>query len=877
MATDQTSPLLERLRQSDLLEADQLEEVAALPESRDPDPRVLGRWLLRSGWLTRFQINQVGQGRGKDLSIGPYVLLDLLGEGGMGQVFKARHRHMQRIVALKVIRKERLASEAAVKRFYQEAQAAAQLQHPNIAIAYDAGPAGNTHYFAMEYVDGQDLSRLVRDSGPLPAALACEYVRQAALGLQHAHERGLVHRDVKPANLLVSGADPEAAVVKVLDLGLARLQGLGEKALTQSGQVLGTPEYLAPEQALDARSADGRSDLYSLGCTLHFLLTGRPPFGGESLAQVLLQHQIAEPEVPAGGWGDVPAGVQAIVRKLLAKKPEDRIQTPAELAEALAPFCGATKADAPPSALALAKVPSDSVWQTLTAGSNGGSSSRAGARRQAADSSGSGSSAGRTYSFVRSKRRQIAVAATVLAIGGLSLAFLVVVLLLTRSKPSDQAASATSAPVPLAKAPPPDTLPTVGGPGMPEKRPPSTTAVPRPSQRSRAPDPSPPPAVPAKPSANDINAGIQAQRPAPRALAPAEADLAKLPPNKSPQVKTAPLAGNEDLDPIAVAAQGTVPLLHPARIIKAGAKHFARVGISPDGKYGWYTAETSALVDLASGKELSFSPGRGYATNAFSFTPDSSKFLVFTSDRALRLWSIADGALVRTFDCNDHPWVQDLVISSDGKHAAAARGTPWFNPDGTREMRDCGVSVWDIATGREVRAWDWPEQPVSRVAFSLDGNRVFAKCLLERQSSIGVFDVGTGEALPKLKGPTTGFGMTGIVLAPDGRNLLITAYPGVVLWDTKRAMELRQFAHGLGARCVATCDRYIITGGGAQVPNRMEWENCDVRVRDANTGRTVFSLEGHSRIVLSVAVSADGRSILSGDLDGNVLYWKLPR
>jgi serine/threonine protein kinase/WD40 repeat protein len=373
MAAEQTITLLDRLRQCELLTSAQMEELAALPEALDSDPRVLGRILLRREWLTRFQINQVAVGRGKELIVGPYVVLDRLGEGGMGQVFKARHQHMQRVVALKLIRKEKLANEEAVKRFYREVQAAAQLQHANIVVAYDAGPAGNTHYFAMEYIEGSDLARLIRDAGPLPSGQACDYVRQAALGLQHAHERGMVHRDIKPANLFVSWDAAGTAVVKILDMGLARIQaaGEGEKALTQTGQVMGTPDYLAPEQAINARSADIRSDLYSLGCTLYYLLAGRPPFSGDSLAQVLLKHQMAEPEAPAGGWGEIPAEVRKVLNKLLAKEPSQRYQTPQELVAALGPLCGGTAKVAVTGKTAGSDpATSDTGWPTLTGAEN---------------------------------------------------------------------------------------------------------------------------------------------------------------------------------------------------------------------------------------------------------------------------------------------------------------------------------------------------------------------------------------------------------------------------------------------------------------------------------------------------------------------------
>ena len=192
MAAERTAvPFFENLRTSGLLSDAQLAELAKCPEARDPAPAPLARVVLQRGWLTRFQLNMIAAGSAKGLTVGPYLVLDRIGEGGMGTVYKARHQHMQRIVALKVIRKERLATPNALNRFIREVQLAGTLHHPNIVMAYDAGTtAGNTHYFAMEYVDGIDLARLVKEQGPLPVARACDYIRQAALGLQHAQNKG---------------------------------------------------------------------------------------------------------------------------------------------------------------------------------------------------------------------------------------------------------------------------------------------------------------------------------------------------------------------------------------------------------------------------------------------------------------------------------------------------------------------------------------------------------------------------------------------------------------------------------------------------------------------------------------------------------------
>jgi serine/threonine protein kinase/tetratricopeptide (TPR) repeat protein len=270
-----------------------------------------------------------------------YEILECLGEGGMGQVYKARHLRLDRIVALKLIHPERLAQPDAIQRFYREARAAARLAHPHLVTVYDVDEIDGIHFLAMEYIEGSDLGRRVKEHGPLPAERACDYIRQAALGLQHIHERGMVHRDIKPSNLFLTS---NGALVKVLDLGLARLKQPDASnptwaELTQTGVVMGTPAFLAPEQARDSRRVDIRSDIYSLGCTFYYLLTGRLPFTGAGMAEIVVQHQLDEPEPIEKIRSDVPAGVASVLRKIMAKRPEDRYQTPAEVAAALAPFC----------------------------------------------------------------------------------------------------------------------------------------------------------------------------------------------------------------------------------------------------------------------------------------------------------------------------------------------------------------------------------------------------------------------------------------------------------------------------------------------------------------------------------------------------------
>ena len=339
MTADTTEPFLAAIRDTQILTPSQFDELNTWVQSQRPDPNTLAREVNRRGWLTAFQIREIYKGRGVDLRLGPYILLDLLGEGGMGRVYKAYHTRLGRVVALKVIRKEKLSKSNALQRFQQEIRAAAHLSHPNVVLALDADEADGTPFYAMEFVEGADLSKLVQQHGPIPYPIACEYIRQAALGLQHAFERGLVHRDVKPSNLLVT----PRGQVKVLDLGLAMLKEVpgGENSgrVTQDGLVIGTPDFLAPEQAQNPTGVDIRADVYGLGATLYYLITGKVPFDGESPTDKLLKHITEPPPSLRAARPEVPPGLDMLVQAMMAKRPDDRPATPAHIAYALAPFC----------------------------------------------------------------------------------------------------------------------------------------------------------------------------------------------------------------------------------------------------------------------------------------------------------------------------------------------------------------------------------------------------------------------------------------------------------------------------------------------------------------------------------------------------------
>jgi formylglycine-generating enzyme required for sulfatase activity/serine/threonine protein kinase len=278
---------------------------------------------------------------------GKYQVLGKLGEGGMGAVYKAKHTFLGDLVAIKVLNAEALGNPEARMRFLREMQAAGQLKHPNIVRALDAEQIGNLLVLVMEHVPGITLDRLVAQRGPLPVDFACRCIVQAAQGLQHAHEKGMVHRDIKPGNLMVA---PQGQEVKLLDFGLAR--GPREKNRTDQTQMqafMGTPDFVAPEQASDARSADIRADIYSLGCTLYFLLAGRPPFQESTPLALLLAHHQKPPQPLTELRPDMPPMLWAVIAQMLAKTPGERYQTPAEVIRALQPFAtGAARAFAPP-------------------------------------------------------------------------------------------------------------------------------------------------------------------------------------------------------------------------------------------------------------------------------------------------------------------------------------------------------------------------------------------------------------------------------------------------------------------------------------------------------------------------------------------------
>jgi serine/threonine-protein kinase len=698
MPIDRVDTLLETLAESQLLSAAQLEECRG-GLAGFADTKALARHLLQRDWLTPFQVNHLLQGKADELFLDNYVLMERIGQGGMGQVFRARHRIMDRVVALKIIRPERLTNPDLVKRFRREIKLAGQLAHPNIVAAYDADEVRGTHFLVMEFVEGIDLARYVEKHGRRPVPQACEWARQVALGLQHAHERGMVHRDIKPANLLLAVKEN---VVKVLDMGLARLsQGSDAEqtaaGLTQEGTVMGTPDYMAPEQAEESTGVDIRADIYSLGCTLYFLLAGQAPFAGGTLAQKLRRHAQAEPEPLSARRGDVPAGLAAVARKMMAKRPDDRYQTPGEVAAALAPICHAGPVVAVPvAAAAPAAIPvgpaARPVAVPLSPESHAdlpthipGTAAPAQAEETIPPSvldsvasvtlqQGRGPLARARHAWRRLGRRGRVIAGTAAAVVLLAL----LVALFSHKKPT----------------------PTPGGPEEPKS-------------------------VLDRLSANDIP---KEDRPAWQSKELQAVVVAVLGEHRVRVPNFGCMALSPDRKTVAVADGAVIRLVDTKtlREVRELTKHTQAVlclAYSADGKFlaSGGNDGRARVWNVEKGQEVGepFEPGS--PVRAVALTPHGKELLLaWDGSTVIAVYDVGKGERKKVYDGHKTP-VRALVVSTDGKLAYSAAGTTAVGKE-----TDKDVHVWEVASGKPVSQLSGHEGFVSRLELSPDGKRLLA-------------------------------------------------------------------------------------------------------------------------------------------------------
>jgi WD40 repeat protein len=675
-----------------------------------------------------------------------YRVVRLLGEGGMGSVYEAEHLVMQRAVALKVINPAYTACPAALERFRREARAAARLAHPNIVTTYDAEDAGATHFLVMEYAEGVSLGRLVKERGPLPVAEACGYIRQAALGLQHAHERGMVHRDVKPDNL-IRCAD---GTVKVLDFGLASLTAEGSGGLTEANVVMGTPDYMAPEQAEDLRSADIRADVYSLGCTLYYLLTASVPYPAATPMLKILAHREQQPPPIRQARPAVPPELAAVVARMLAKKPAVRYQTPGEVASALQPFVHAS-----------ATLPARKRYPLLVTVT------------LAALFTGLLVAGGVVYRIQSDKGELVITTESddvevVIKQGGRLVRVIdtkadkeITLALRSGTYELELKGASEGLKLDIDRATLTRGETVLARIERTKKRPPKTLGEVR------------------RFEGHEGSIRAVAYSPDGRYVLSASGW-----PKPDGTIRLWDVASGKEV-----------------RRFEGRIGDVASVAFSPDGRQALSAGtEGVALWDVASGKEVRRLEGHDGWVASVAFCPDGRHALSGGYDATVRLWNLATGDEIRKF-LGHESWVVSLAVSPDGGHAASGsldktvrvwelesgkevkrlEGPTRFgnnfvaySPDGRFLLSgwpDGSVRLWEVKTGKEVRSFAGhpsPDAGVGGVAFSPDGRRAVSGGGGDK--TLRLWDVETGKQLACFAGHDDA--IWGVAFSPDGRYAL---------------------------------------------------------------------------------------------------------
>jgi eukaryotic-like serine/threonine-protein kinase len=809
-----------------LFDEAELDSLAAnVPESQG----VLGlaRFLQQAGRLTAYQAAAVYQRKSRGLLIGNYTILEKLGAGGMGMVFKARHRKLGRVVALKILPPSFARDRTAVARFKREIEAAGRLKHPNIVAALDADEDRGVHFLVMEYVEGSDLDNVVRRRGPLPLSQAVDYVIQAALGLEAAHAQGIVHRDIKPSNLMLDGA----GTVRLLDLGLARIaeesNPFGQAAatrLTASGMYMGTVDYMAPEQAEDARKADHRADIYSLGCTLYYLLTGREPFAGDTVLKRLLAHMERPAPLLRTARPEAPAPLEDVYQRMMAKRPAGRPATMTDLI-VLLEMCRTAIAEAPPTPVAAPK--SSARLMVFDEG-----------KRKTSEKGPAPARAGRDESVVVRQHD-----ADDLPVGPeLSLEDLV-----ADVRPD----------VPM--LPP---APTTIKRGVKPTEPVLTRSAP---PRGQRPD-----------RARSLNLALQAaavamvcgflafllwprRTPRPKPTPPAADMSVATPAAPSPVATSVAIPEAPAPPPVANASLAVVePLVEVGRFTGHDSPHVDHVHVLRDGKTLLTTCSDgkARLWDMASGRELRrFCHPAGLRPAAIH--PDGRHVLTGCNDGLVRLWDLQTG--------ESRP-----IVKHEGRVWAVA-----VSPDGTSALSagDHGiVRVSDLRKGGETRrfethnAWDWS------VAFSPDGRRALTG---SGDGVVWLEDLTRNDPPVALRGqPEFAFS---VAFAPDGRHAASSAFGQITYWDlqNRRGVKVPIEPEHLPSLVISPNGRRIWFATGVKGSNGASLDQGMIGFWDTDGhGPPTILNRGHGH--LGMDVLPDG-GIATADLDGVARIWRPSR
>ncbi|MDG3005123.1 family 16 glycoside hydrolase [Paludisphaera mucosa] len=778
-----------------------------------------------------------------------YAIRRELGRGGMGVVYLAYNRMMGRDEVLKVIGPDIMGRPEVFDRFQREIRSVAQLRHPNIVTAYSAFRLGGGLVFAMEYVDGMDLARLIKVKGPLPVVHAAYFAHQAALGLQHAHERGLVHRDIKPHNLMLTH-DGKHRVIKILDFGLAKAtrEGQVDSALTHEGQTLGTPDYIAPEQIFNAPDVDVRADIYSLGCSLYYFLAGRPPFQAASLYDLYQAHISRDAGLLDRLRADVPSELAALVAKMMAKDPDRRFQTPAEVARALTPFFKKPTAAAPrprpdvtpdvavseapldgpaaPPALPPPRPPKpapppEEMWKSLI-DFRDTVADRPSPTPVAAPVPVAALETSSPWSRIPA-RPAIAVGALLL---GLGLAFLVSDLLIRTRYGTIRVGGLPKGAAVAVDGEAATIVWTEGGAGeVSVKAGPHGLEV----RQGRVVVYGEKIAVEA---GTTFTVELDPSRPVP---IPTRPEVEKREPHPWPQTSTRlgremptghwPLALSRDARRLACRRpDGTIGILSaPDSGVFAESLQlrgfFWAAAFSPDGSV-LATAGNDKLVhlwDVASGEEARQLRGHEQAVLAAAYSPDGKWIASGGIDRTLRIWDAATGENKAALGGHTGS-IWSIAFSPDGKWIASGSGDAWEDQKNDPAVME--LMLWNRESG-SFRRLDGHAMRVTSVAFSPDGRRL-ASCSFDK--TLKIWDVETLECLATL-GPYDDHPIDA-AFSPDGRLVASASRDNLVrVWDTRDNSLLDTLTGAtrslLGFVQFSPAGRWIFTGGGSL----KSWEN----------------------------------------------------
>lgn len=784
--------------------------------------------------------------------VGSYEILEELRRGGMGVVYRARHTRLGRVVALKVLPPAQFRDPRAVARFRREMQSAGAIDHPNVVRVSDAGEAGGVHYLAMEFIDGDDLDRLVRRGGALPVAMACGIVRQVAQALEHIQRKGLVHRDVKPSNIMMT----RDGHVRLLDLGLALLRdGYGDGSeITASGLLLGTAAYMAPEQASDPRQVDIRADLYSLGCTLYFLLAGRPPFGGKdhgSPLRTLMAHAQEPAPSIASVRPEVPGSLIVVIERLMAKDTADRFQSPAEVVAALGPFCE----EGP--GLAVSADPESTAVQVSPA------------------------SAPQHHPGRRLPPWKTKTLVALATIGALFVLWQIVIIIRDRNGKERRIVVEEGHTVIITetggeKAPAPS--PAASPKPATEA---STTGVSTARSHSAFPDliiePEPVKLRPGEP----MSAEALVQRPP--ALTGVRSWTIETSRNRG---NLGPLAYSPDGRRLAISGHDGV-----VRILDAATGSLQRMLIGHAGPVhdlAWHRAGrilasggedmTVRLWDTESSRLLLRLEGQQHPVGTLAWSPDGTELATGSGGEVL-VWEARTGRVVERIGGQaGYPW-QSLAWAPDGKTIVLKNGeTRWaiwdrsaqlhkadfdvgkrinrltFSPDGTTLAISCTdqnlVELWDVGAGRRIRSME-QNYPVA-LAFSPAGSSLAVGQLYRT----AICDPATGKEIRSLPNASLIFSAN-LAWSPDGKHLAEHAHQSnwIGIWEVGTGRRERNIQGYLAIDSVAwSPDAVTIVGATGNFTGF--WETATGRLQGVSSNQPGM-----------MAISPDGRKIAYGRHD----------